>query len=503
VIVLDRGGVAVGETSRTSAHLSTVLDKRWFELERLHGEKSARLAYESHADAIGLVESIVRKERIDCGFERVDGWLFAPPGTKSEVIDRELDAARRVGVQGVQRSERAPIEAFDTGPALRFPRQAEFHPLRYLTALVIAAERAGARFWRGHAAEVVGGAAAHVKTDAGRTIEAGSVVVATNTPINDMVEIHTKQPAYRTYVVSMRVPRGAVARALYWDTADPYHYVRLASWPPDAGAGAGAEDFDLLLVGGEDHRTALADDASERFDRLVSWARARFPAKDVVHRWSGQVFEPIDGLALIGRNPRDEDNVYVATGFSGNGLTYGTIAATLLSDLVAGRENAGEKLYDPARKSGKAAPAWLKENVAGLPGYTKWLTPGDVKSVRDVAPGESAVIRRGKSKVAVHRDEKGRLHEVSAACTHLGGVLCWNSLEKSWDCPLHGSRFDADGHVVCGPANFDLAVVAKPAAAKASTPKRVRRTTRASRRLARKAPTRGAARSKKRVARRG
>jgi len=450
VVVLEGRGVAAGETERTTAHLTTALDERWFEIQRLHGAVGARTARHSHATAIDLVETIVHEHRVDCGFERLDGVLFAPPGDRSEVIEREFLAARRAGVAGIELAERAPMRLFDTGPCLRFRGQAQIHPLRYLAGLVAAAKRKGARFHRAHVSEARGGLHAEVRTDAGRRVSCDAVVVATNTPINDMVKIHDKQAPYRTYAVAMRAARGAVERALYWDTEDPYHYVRI-------DASIGDDDDELLIVGGEDHRTGLADDADARFDRLVAWARARFPARDVTHRWSGQVFEPIDSLALIGRNPLDEPNVYVATGFSGNGMTYGTIAGILLTDLIGGRENPWTRLYDPSRKTPKAAPAWFKENVAGLPGYAKWITPGDVSSEDDLPPGDSAIVRRGARKSAVHRDADGRLHDVSAACTHLGGIVCWNSLEKTWDCPLHGSRFDVDGRVVCGPANFDLA----------------------------------------------
>jgi glycine/D-amino acid oxidase-like deaminating enzyme/nitrite reductase/ring-hydroxylating ferredoxin subunit len=472
VVVLDDGRVAGGETERTTAHLVTALDDRYFKLERLHGKKGARVAAESHAAAIDLVETIVGEERIDCGFERLDGWLFAPPGEDADVVDKELLAARRAGLVGVEKLARAPIDGFDTGPALRFPRQAQLHPLRYLAAVATAARRAGARFVRAHASEILGGDDAGAKTDAGRRVKSEAVVVATNTPVNDMVEIHNKQTAYRTYVVAMEVPKGAVARALFWDTPDSYHYVRLAS------PGRAAASSELLIVGGEDHRTGEADDADARFARLVEWARGRFHVGDVAYRWSGQVFEPVDSLALIGRNPGDEPNVYVATGDSGNGMTHGTIAGILLTDLITGRENPWTELYDPSRKTLKAAPQWIKETVRGLPGYGAWLTPGDAKTGAEVKRGCGALVRRGMKKVAVHRDEAGKLHSVSAVCTHLGGIVGWNSLERSWDCPLHGSRFDADGHVVCGPANYDLAPArgsspAKPK--KKPSPKKPRR----------------------------
>jgi glycine/D-amino acid oxidase-like deaminating enzyme len=312
VVVVEDGQIGGGMTGRTTAHLASALDDRFYELERLHGSRGAQLAADSHAAAIDRIEAIVAELDIDCGFERLDGYLFAPPGEPPASLQEELNAARRAGLSSVEMVARAPLEPFDTGPCLRFPNQAQLHPLNYLAGLAAAVRRAGGRiFTFTHVTGVEGGARARVTTRGGHSIAARAIVVATNTPINDRVVIHTKQAPYLTYVVAARVPRDSVARALYWDTADPYHYVRLA------GLGDGAGRHDLLIVGGEDHKTGQAADHDERFARLASWAGERFAAiARIEYRWSGQVMEPVDGLAFIGRNPADEDNVYVATGDS-------------------------------------------------------------------------------------------------------------------------------------------------------------------------------------------
>jgi nitrite reductase/ring-hydroxylating ferredoxin subunit len=293
-------------------------------------------------------------------------------------------------------------------------------------------------------------------------VTARAVVVATNTPVNDRVAIHTKQAPYRTYVVGARVPRGSVPDILLWDTPDPYHYVRLQRGSRGEG-GDESGGSDVLIVGGEDHKTGQANDADERFSRLEAWTRERFPqVESFVYRWSGQVMEPVDGMAFIGRNPLDSDNVYIATGDSGNGMTHGTIAGILLTDLIQGRENRWAELYDPSRKplSLSAAKDFAEENLNVAVQYTDHVTPGEVSDESEIRAGEGAVIRRGLSKVACYRDESGALHERSAVCTHLGCVVQWNSGEKSWDCPCHGSRFHrTDGHVVNGPANVALAEV--------------------------------------------
>lgn len=445
VVVLDDGPVAGGETCRTTAHISNALDDRYVELEKLFGEDGARLAAASHTAAIDTIEDIARAERIDCDFERVDGYLYAPPGEDRDLLARELAAGRRAGLD-LTMVERAPVDGFDTGACIRFPNQGQFHPVRYMRGLADAFERAGGRlFGHTHAHRIEGGAAARVEASSGHAVSASrAVVVATNSPVNDLVAIHTKQAGYRTYVIGARVPQGRIPHVLLWDTLDPYHYVRLQ--PLD-------DSYDVLIVGGEDHKTGQADDMDARYARLETWTRERFPATErVEYRWSGQVMEPVDGLAFIGRNPLDADNVFVATGDSGNGITHGTIAGLLLTDLISGRENPWAGIYDPSRKSLRSIKRFAAENLNVAAQYADYLTAGDVSSLDRIAPGTGAVLRRGLSKVAVYRDESGALHERSAICPHLGCVVAWNSGERTWDCPCHASRFATDGHVVNGPA---------------------------------------------------
>ena len=447
VVVLDDGAIGSGMTGVTTAHLANALDDRYFEIERLHGERGSRLAAESHTAAIDRIESIVTRERIACNFARLDGYLFCAPEHDEDYLDRELEATYRAGLHNVVKIGRAPL-AFDTGPCLRFPNQAQFHPLNYLAGVAQAIERAGGRIYAGtHATKVTGGDHAEVATERG-SVSAGHVVVATNVPINDLVVIHTKQAPYMTYVIGARVPRNAVTAALYWDTGDPYHYVRLQ--PIDA-------DHDLLIVGGEDHKSGQADDIEQRHPRLETWARERFPSMgEVLYTWAGQVMETVDGLAFIGRNPMDHKNVYAVTGDSGMGMTHGTIAGMLITDLILGRHNAWEALYDPGRITLRASAEYAKEAINTAAQYADYLTPGDVESVDQIAKDSGAVIRRGALKVAVYRDATGDLHERSAVCTHLGCIVAWNPAEKTWDCPCHGSRFDKFGSVINGPANVGL-----------------------------------------------
>lgn len=448
VVVLDDGRIGSGMTGATTAHLANALDDRYFHLEQLHGERGARLAAESHTAAIDRIDAIVSRERIACDFSRLDGYLFAAPGHDDDYLDRELAAAHRAGLHHVTKAGRAPLP-WDTGTCLRFPSQAQLHPLKYLAGLAAAIERGGGRIYAGTHADTIQGGESGTVTTKGGTVTSAHIVVATNTPVNDLVVIHTKQAPYLTYVVSLLVARGSIADALYWDTGDPYHYLRIQ--PMRDG------DFDLLIVGGEDHKTGQADDTDQRHARLEAWTRERFPmAGEVAFRWAGQVMESVDGLAFIGRNPMDHDNVYTVTGDSGMGMTHGTIGGILITDLILGRHNPWQALYDPARKTLRASGEFVRAAANVAAQYAQWVTPGDVASVDDIEKDSGAVVRRGMSKSAVYRDATGALHEKSAVCPHLGCIVAWNSSAKTWDCPCHGSRFGKFGEVINGPANTGL-----------------------------------------------
>jgi glycine/D-amino acid oxidase-like deaminating enzyme/nitrite reductase/ring-hydroxylating ferredoxin subunit len=451
VALVEAGVLSGGETARTTAHLSFALDDGYYELERLFDPCGASLAYKSHARAVDMIEEITRCEGFDCEFARIDGYLFGPPGEKKDELDRELHAARRAGV-AVERVERAPLRKFDTGPSLRFSNQGQFNPLRFTSGLAQSLTRMSGRIFTGtRVSRVSGGSNPIVETERGHKVSAGSVVVATNTPVHDNLTIHLRQAPYRTYAIGAPVPWEAVPRALYWDTLDPYHYVRLksASTPGDR------DGEDILIAGGEDHRQGESEDGNQRFDWLERWTRERFPIGEVRYRWSGMVLEPADSLGFIGRD-HAEQNVYIATGDSGHGMTHGVIAGMLLTDLISGRSNPWEKLYDPGRVTTGALPDYLSESTGVAASMAEWITPGDVKSIEDIAPGTGAVIRKGLSKAAVYRDSSGSFRQYSAVCSHLGCIVAWNPAEESWDCPCHGSRFDTWGKVLRGPARSDL-----------------------------------------------
>jgi glycine/D-amino acid oxidase-like deaminating enzyme/nitrite reductase/ring-hydroxylating ferredoxin subunit len=447
VIVVDDGEIGRGMTAVTTAHLTCMLDGPLTEIARIHGEQFAGTVVRSHQAAINRIESIVGDEAIDCGFERLPGFLFRAPEDDETALEGELAVLRRAGVNDAALVVRAPLREFDTGPCIAVPWQGQIHPLRYLAGLARAVRREGGEIYANtHADEIEGGTAARVR--AGRhSIISDAVVVATNSPVNDRLAIHTKQAPYMTYVIAARIEPGTVQKALYWDTADPYHYVRLHK----------ARGCEYLIVGGEDHKSGQADDTAERHGRLEHWARKRFPAMGAIEAaWGGQVMQSLDGVGYIGHNPLDAGNVFVVTGDSGTGLTHGTIAGLLLTDLILGRKNPWQKVYDPSRKPVRAAGTFIRETANMAAQFGDWLKPGEVASADAIPRGRGALLRDGKRILAVYRDARGALHEMSAVCNHLGCIVHWNESESSWDCPCHGSRYDKFGRVINGPANRDL-----------------------------------------------
>lgn len=445
VILLERDYVGSGETGNTTAHLTEAVDARYRTLVRDFGEAAAQQVAASTRAAIDRIEAFTRETGHECGFARVPGFLYSEGGRDLESLANELDAARRAGCT-VDWVDEPPLP-FRTAGAVRWENQAQLHATAYLEALLHAAVTHNVRICEGtRVVSVHDGGPCEVETDRG-VVRAGAAFVAANVPVNNRVLLHTKVAAYRSYAIAAEY--STRLDGLFWDTDDPYHYTRIAQ----------AAGRTYLIVGGEDHRTGEDTDTDARYDRLTAYARERFSLADAKFRWSGQIIESVDGLPYIGVNTASR-HVYVATGYAGNGMTFGTLAGMIVSDLMLGRDNPYAELYDATRvKPLAAAYDFVAEN-ASFPAHLlkDRLTSlnAEARPVESLRPGEGAIFATDDGKVAVCRDRDGVLRSCSAVCTHLGCDVAWNHAEQTWDCPCHGSRFSPEGRVINGPAVRDL-----------------------------------------------
>lgn len=456
IILVEDGYIGSGETVRTTAHITCALDNRYFELEKIFGKEKATLAANSHMEAIRWIANTIKHENIDCNFKTVPGYLFLSASDTKETLVKEYSATKNAGLL-TEMLEQVPAVASEDGKwCLKFPEQAQFHIMKYIEGLSDSIIEMGGKIYTESKAEAI--SKEGVKAN-GFEIKAKHIVVATNTPVNDWVVMHTKQWAYRTYVIAAKIPKGTLPYALWWDTGDknskwivtPYHYVRLEEFD---------STHDLLISGGEDHKVGQADDENipeeERYTKLIAWTKKRFPVmENVEYKWSGQVMEPIDSMAFIGKNPGDE-NSYIITGDSGNGITHGTLGGIILTDIINGKENPWVDLYNPSRITLKTTGEYLREAGNMVAQYADWITAGGIKDTNDLKPGQGGIISSGMTKIAAYRDEQNNLHSCTAVCPHLGAILQWNAEEKSFDCPAHGSRFTTDGKAINGPATSDL-----------------------------------------------
>ena len=453
IAVLERDRIGSGETGNTTSHLTEAIDVRYQTVVKDFGVDAARLVARSQRDAIALIETFASSLGTPCGFERAPGYLYTEHDEGLDILAKELDAAHRAGC-AVEWVDDVPLP-FETKGGVRWDGQAQVHATAYLAGLAREAASRGVEIFEGTPVTGVHeGEPCRVEAN-GWTVTARHVLVAANVPVNNRVLLVTKIPAYRSYAIAAEIEPGSI-RGLFWDTADPYHYTR----PQEAGGRT------WLVVGGEDHRTGADKDTGARYERLVDYARGRFRMGPVKYRWSGQIIEPVDGLPYIGPNSGSR-HVHVATGYSGNGMTFGTLAGLMFADAALGKANPYAELYDATRIAPLASAVdYVAENVSfplhlAQDRLTSWNA--DVRSLDDLRPGEGGIFAGKDGKIAVSRDERGELHGCSPVCTHLACDVAWNAAERSWDCPCHGSRFAPDGRVVNGPAVRPLAAKPVPA----------------------------------------
>jgi glycine/D-amino acid oxidase-like deaminating enzyme/nitrite reductase/ring-hydroxylating ferredoxin subunit len=453
VIVVERGRCATTDTGHTSAHLTMVTDTRVNELVERFGHNHAQAVWDAGLAALAHVDTVVREHGVDAGFEWVDGYLHAPASEdasrQSERLAKDATLARELGFDA-EYIEAVPVVG---RPGVRFVDQARIHPRKYLAGVAKAIVAQGGRIHEHSEAREFCAHPRAVKVN-GHTVSCEDIVIATHNPLvglSGMVGatlFQTKLALYTSYVIAGRVSRGVLPDALWWDTADPYHYLRIEPY----------RDHDLVIFGGADHKTGQQEDTVACYRRLETHLRAIVPEIELTHRWSGQVIETPDGLPYIGQTAEHQ---YTATGYAGNGLTFGTLAGIMIADAILERPNPWTELFDPSRKAlTRGVWDYVKENV-DYPYYLirDRFAGADARSIRAVKRGQGKLIERNGAKVAAYRDPAGVVTLRSAICTHMGCTVGWNTAERTWDCPCHGSRFTPAGEVISGPAEAPLAEV--------------------------------------------
>jgi glycine/D-amino acid oxidase-like deaminating enzyme/nitrite reductase/ring-hydroxylating ferredoxin subunit len=447
VVLLESKRILRGATGYTTAKLTSGHGLLYQHLIRRFGESAARLYGEANQAAIERVAALVERYGIECDFRRRANYVYADERDKRSSIEKEVEAAVKLGLPGSFVED--PPLPFETGGAIRLEGQAEFHPRKYLLPLAERIQGEGSNvFEQTRALQVEDGKrGCRIETDRG-VVEAADVLVLTQIPFLDRGLFFTKVHPYRAYVLAARIEEAKAPDGMFISSKSPTRSIRTTP----------QEDGLLLLVGGEGHKTGTDPENERRFETLNVFLRDHFEAGDVEYRWATQDYYSIDRVPYIGRLTRRSNHVLVATGFGGWGMTNGTAAAVILTDAVLGRENPWADVFRSNRwKPRASAIQFVKENSSVA---RHWLADGTTEpestALTAIPAGQAAVLRLAGRKVAVHRDDGGQLHAVSATCSHLACLLHWNGAERSWDCPCHGSRFEVDGRVLQGPAVRDL-----------------------------------------------
>jgi glycine/D-amino acid oxidase-like deaminating enzyme/nitrite reductase/ring-hydroxylating ferredoxin subunit len=447
-IVAEAHTLCFGTTGGTTAHLNTFLDTSYDQIESKFGEDSAQMIVKATTQALELYRNNIEECFVDCGYEQKDGYLYSQDDKQTEELKKIYEASKKAGAD-VSYTDRIPVPV-EFQKAIVFHEQANIHPSRYVYGLANSFEdKGGVILQNCTVKEFKGDQLLEVETSLG-TIKAKALVWATHIPPGVNL-LHFRCAPYRSYAIAVTLNDGAYPDGLAYDMYDPYHYYRTQV----------IDNKQYLIVGGEDHKTAHEKNTEGCFNKLEAHIRKYFDVKEVAFKWSSQYFEPADGLAYIGHLPGNPDNVYVATGYGGNGMTYSHITAIVLTDLLTKGESEYAKLFDPDRLKPIAGFAnFVKENIDVVKEFIgKRLSKEKLTELSELAPGEAKLVKYEGKSLALYKDEDGELHAVNPVCPHAKCTVDWNSAEKSWDCPCHGSRFDMNGEVLTGPAREGLEVI--------------------------------------------
>lgn len=446
VAVFEAKCIGESTTGLSTGNLYTTIDERLFSISSKHDKKALKAVVEARSQAIDFIEERVREFDISCSFERVPFHLFSDPGGETaEEVRREAEAAREAGL--TVSGDLPAGFPFKAGEVMTLPDQAQFNPLTYIIGLAEGLESDTCRIYEHtRVTSITDGEPCRLETEHGR-VEARFIIQATHSP-KGRYGVHLAMGSYREFAVAARLHQELPANGIYWQTKKdmqysirPYH----------------TDDDDYLVALGESHKVGHAREAEEEIRDLTEYLREHFQVEDLSYLWAAQNYRPVDHLPYIGRS-LTESNVFIATGFAADGLVWGTVAAAILPELIRRNEHPWASFFDPRRFTPVAS---MKKLLKEASSATKHLVKdhlfyGEADALRDIPKGEGRTIELENEKVAAYRDEQDELHVVSSVCPHMGCVVHWNSREKSWDCPCHGSRFSVDGEVLEGPALEDL-----------------------------------------------
>ena len=447
-VVLEALRIGGGTTGFSTGNLYCTVDEYLHTIEKKYDMDKVQSVVQSRTEAINLIKSIVREYNIDCELLEVPFYLFAEKEEYAEKVEKEAATLQKAGLSvSVEREFDLP---FPIARVMKLERQAQFNPMKYVKQLAKNIHSNACTIYEGTKVTEYKreeGGVYVVKTATGATVRANKIIMATHTP-KGILGIQLLIFPYREYAVAFDNSKGTFHPGIYWQIdGENKHSIRHYQ----------NGDQNYLLVLGEKHKVGQKENNTENIENLKKYTIEKFKPGLQQYQWGAQHYRASDGLATVGKADKDSE-VYMATGFSTDGLTYGTMAAQIITDLITGKDNPYAATYDPHRHHPlQSAPSTIKENVNVLMQYVKDLPfKGDVKDAEHVKRGEGKVIAQDGEKLAVYRDEQDHLHVCSAVCTHMDCIVNWNEAERSWDCPCHGSRFNYDGTVLEGPAISDL-----------------------------------------------
>lgn len=443
-VVVEANHIGFGTTSGTSAHLNTVLDTPYAEIIDKHGLEKAKLVVQSAREAIAIIQDNVDRYHIDCDFERSDGYMYAVDEKEERELLKIEDAIKQVGVHCVP-AEKIPVpRAFSY--AIKFAEQGHFHPTRYLGGLLEAFVSLGGKIQEQVVVQAVKeeGDNLLVETSSGTSFTVDEVVYATHTPPGIQL-MNFRLAPYRSYLQVWKLSDDADnMKDVVYDMKDPFHYLRTVK--------SGQQRY--LMVGGQDHKTAAQNNEKLNFLELEAYVRATYSVNEKIYQWSSQYYESQDSLPFIGQYPGfGNDHVYLATGFGGNGMIFGSLSAQIITDLIVNGDNKYQNLYSPSRFGPISSIGdFFRDNLDVAKHFIlDRFRVEEIEGLVELSMNEGKVLKYQGEKIGVFKDQQGVLHAINPTCAHAACIVKWNSAEYSWDCPCHGARYSPDGKLLNGP----------------------------------------------------